>query len=59
MAFNQIFTDEFPADLNNEKDVKLHDDIISSGKLGLVKKNGVVCRMVRLAPLRLPLAILI
>lgn len=47
MAFNQIYTDDFPADLTDEKDVKSHDEIIASGKLGLVRKNGVVCRMVR------------
>lgn len=50
MAFNQIFTTEFPADLTSNADVQTHDDIIASGKLGLVKKNGVVCRMVDFAP---------
>lgn len=47
MAFNQIFTTDFPSDLSDEKDIKNHDDIIASGTLGLVRKNGTVCRMVR------------
>jgi len=50
MAFNQIFTNTFPASLAENKDVSTHDDIISSGKLGLVHPSGVVCRMVDFAP---------
>ncbi|KAI1208638.1 uncharacterized protein F4807DRAFT_144225 [Annulohypoxylon truncatum] len=50
MGFNQIYTNTFPADLNNDADVKYHEEIISSGKLGLATKNGVVCRMVDFGP---------
>ncbi|KAI1104983.1 hypothetical protein F4804DRAFT_166299 [Jackrogersella minutella] len=50
MGFNQIFTNTFPADLNNDADVKYHDDVIAGGKLGLATKNGVVCRMVDFGP---------
>ena len=46
MAFNQIYTTKFPADLNNGKDIKEHDEAVKSGKLGLVKPGGVVCRQV-------------
>ena len=48
MGFNVVYTDTFPADLSSEQDVKAHDATLSSGKLGLVKKDGIVCRTVRL-----------
>ena len=50
MAFNQVFTTTFPADLNENKDIKAHDTLIESGKLGLVNPKGVVCRMVDFKP---------
>ncbi|KAI1813872.1 hypothetical protein GGS20DRAFT_586095 [Poronia punctata] len=50
MAFNQIFTNPFRADLNDEKDISYHDDIMAGGNLGLAKKGGVVCRMVDFSP---------
>lgn len=51
MAFNVIYTtSQFPADLNNDKDIKTHDQVTSSGKLGLVNPNGTVCRVVDFAP---------
>lgn len=53
MAFNQIYTTTFPADLNNDKDIETHDKLIASGKLGLVNPNGTVCRMVRALPILL------
>ncbi|KAI9726834.1 MAG: hypothetical protein M1828_000690 [Chrysothrix sp. TS-e1954] len=50
MAFNALYTTNFPADLNGDKDIKAHDELIKDGKLGLVKPGGVVCRQVDLAP---------
>ncbi|KIW32028.1 uncharacterized protein PV07_03607 [Cladophialophora immunda] len=50
MAFNVIYTSEFPADLNDDRDLKTHDEVLSSGKLGLVRSNGTVCRVVDFAP---------
>lgn len=57
MAFNQIFTTSFPADLNNSKDIEAHDDLIKAGTLGLAKKGGIVCRQVSLDVNHLPLFI--
>ena len=51
MGFNVIYTtSEFPANLNNNADIKTHDAVTSSGKLGLVNPKGTVCRMVDFAP---------
>lgn len=51
MAFNVIYTtSQFPANLNDDRDIKAHNDITSSGKLGLVSSNGTVCRVVDFAP---------
>ncbi|CAJ0552442.1 Ff.00g064210.m01.CDS01 [Fusarium sp. VM40] len=51
MAFNVAYTtSEFPPSLNNNSDIKMHDELLSSGKLGLVNKNGTVCRIVDFAP---------
>ncbi|OAP60709.1 hypothetical protein AYL99_05711 [Fonsecaea erecta] len=51
MAFNVIYTtSEFPPDLNDDRDVKTHDDVVANGKLGLVSPNGTVCRVVDFAP---------
>ncbi|CAJ2504721.1 Uu.00g121150.m01.CDS01 [Anthostomella pinea] len=50
MAFNQIYTTQFPPDLNDNADIQYHDDKITSGKLGLASKNGTVCRMVDFGP---------
>jgi len=47
MGFNVVYTDTFPADLASDKDIQAHHEIMSSGKLGLVKKDGLVCRTVR------------
>ena len=43
-------TSEMPADLNDEADIKLHDGVVSNGSLGVVKKNGTVCRIADFAP---------
>ncbi|KAI0912377.1 hypothetical protein F4823DRAFT_211190 [Ustulina deusta] len=50
LAFNQIYTNAFPADLNGDDDLRFHDDKIASGSLGLAVKSGTVCRMVDFAP---------
>jgi hypothetical protein len=51
MAFNVIYTtSQFPPDLNQDADIKTHDDLISAKKLGLVNSNGTVCRVVDFAP---------
>ncbi|KAK4893556.1 hypothetical protein LTR27_008023 [Elasticomyces elasticus] len=43
-------TSEFPPDLNNDKDIKLHNDIKSSGKLNIVNAGGTLMRYVNFAP---------
>ncbi len=43
-------TAEFPADLNNDVDVKLHEEFENSGNLAIVKANGTVCRIVDMGP---------
>jgi len=50
MAMGVCYTTSFPADLTKDADVKAHDDLMSSGKLGLVNAGGTVCRTVDLAP---------
>ncbi|KIW85690.1 hypothetical protein Z517_01082 [Fonsecaea pedrosoi CBS 271.37] len=51
MGFNVVYTtSEFPPDLNNDRDLKTHDEVVASGKLGLVNTNGTVCRVVDMAP---------
>ena len=50
MAFNQVYTTNFPAQLADQTDINAHDNLMKAGTLGLVKKNGVVCRMVRHCP---------
>ena len=50
-AFNVVYTtSEFPVSLDNDKDLQTHDEVLSSNKLGLVNKNGTVCRIVDFAP---------
>ena len=50
-AFNVVYTtSEFPASLNDDKDLKAHDELMASKKLGLVNPNGTVCRIVDFAP---------
>ncbi|KAK5686532.1 hypothetical protein LTS10_002652 [Elasticomyces elasticus] len=43
-------TSEFPPDLNNDKDIKLHNDIKSSGKLNIVNAGGTLMRYVNFGP---------
>jgi quercetin dioxygenase-like cupin family protein len=49
MAFNVMYTtSQFPADLNNDADLKLHES--RSKTMGLVNPGGTVCRIVDFAP---------
>jgi hypothetical protein len=51
MGFNVVdTTSEFPANLNSDADIDKHDDLMATGKLGLVNKRGTVCRIVDFAP---------
>jgi len=48
---NLVYTTSgFPPDLNNEADIKLHEQVKTEGKLGIVKPNGTICRFVDFAP---------
>ena len=51
VGFNVVYTtDTFPVSLNDDADIKSHQETISGGKLGLVKKGGTVCRIVDFGP---------
>jgi quercetin dioxygenase-like cupin family protein len=51
MAFNVVYTtSEFPPALNGDADIANHDKVMASKQLGLVNKNGTVCRIVDFAP---------
>ena len=51
MAFNVVYTtSQFPADLNNDRDLVAHERVEQSGQLGLVNPRGTVCRIVDFAP---------
>ncbi|KPI45572.1 uncharacterized protein AB675_607 [Cyphellophora attinorum] len=50
VGFNVVYTNTFPADLNNLADVKAHEAITAKGTLGLVNPNGTVCRIVDFGP---------
>lgn len=43
-------TSEFPPDLNDDKDIKLHEEYKASGKLNIVNTGGTVIRIVNFAP---------
>lgn len=43
-------TSSFPADLNNELDIKQHNEHAASGKRDIVKAGGTICRWVDFAP---------
>ncbi|EXJ69939.1 uncharacterized protein A1O5_07012 [Cladophialophora psammophila CBS 110553] len=56
VGFNVIYTtSSFPASLNGDADIDSHKATMSSGKLGLVKKGGTVCRIVDFGPGGTPL----
>ncbi|RHZ68339.1 hypothetical protein CDV55_105975 [Aspergillus turcosus] len=43
-------TSEFPANLNNDTDIKAHEQLMQSNSLGLVNPGGTVCRFVDFKP---------
>jgi len=56
VGFNVVYTtDQFPVSMNDDADIKAHQNTMSSGKLGLVKKGGTVCRIVDFGPGGTPL----
>ena len=56
MGFNIIYTTlDFPASLDGNKDLATHDQLLASGKLGLVNLHRRVYRMVDFAPGNEPL----
>ncbi|KAJ5368278.1 uncharacterized protein N7496_008038 [Penicillium cataractarum] len=51
IRFNVPYTiSSFPPDMNDDQDLKSHEHLMSSGKLGLVNPGGTVCRFVDFAP---------
>lgn len=50
MSMGVVYTTQFPAKLDNEADIKTHDELLASNKLGLVNGGGTVCRMVDFDP---------
>lgn len=51
VGFNVVYTtSEFPASLNANTDIEAYEKTMAGGKLGLVQKNGTVCRIVDFAP---------
>lgn len=50
-TLNLVYTtSSMPTDLNNDTDIKQHQEVVASGKLGLVNPNGTVARFVDFAP---------
>lgn len=50
-TLNLVYTTSaMPTDLNNDADLKEHEKLATSGKLGLVNPNGTVARFVDFAP---------
>lgn len=51
VGFNVVYTTSaFPPSMNDEVDIKSHEATMASGELGLVQKNGTVCRIVDFSP---------
>lgn len=51
MGFSVPFTtSQWPISMANDTDIKQHDQLMDSGKLGLVNPGGSVCRIVDFAP---------
>ena len=56
MAFSVLYTtSEMPPSLNDKKDIKTHEELMATGKLGLAHPNGTVCRIVDFGPATEPL----
>ncbi|KIX09068.1 uncharacterized protein Z518_00146 [Rhinocladiella mackenziei CBS 650.93] len=52
VGFDVVYTtSQFPALLNDEADISAHAATMAKGTLGLVSKNGTVCRIVDFGPL--------
>lgn len=50
-AFNVVYTtQETPVRLDDDRDLKLHDDLVGKGEMPLVNKNGSLLRIVDFAP---------
>jgi quercetin dioxygenase-like cupin family protein len=51
MAFSVVYTtSQSPPDLNGDKDIKAHQELMQTGTLGLVNPGGSVIRCVDFAP---------
>lgn len=51
MVIAEIYTSsKFPIELNDEIDLRQHQELIASGKLGIVNPNGTVIRFVDFEP---------
>ncbi|KIW56290.1 hypothetical protein PV05_04960 [Exophiala xenobiotica] len=49
--FNVSFTtSSMPVSMDNDVDIKQHEQVMAAGTLGLVRPNGTVCRTVDFAP---------
>ncbi|KAH8812266.1 hypothetical protein F5884DRAFT_784914 [Xylogone sp. PMI_703] len=56
VSFNVVYTtSQFPANLNDDVDIKAYKDQMARGDLGLVSPGGTVCRIVDFAPGNNPL----
>jgi len=56
IAFDVVYTTSaMPVDMNDDRDVKQHEDLMAAGKLGLVNRGGTVCRIVDFPPENQPL----
>lgn len=51
MVVAEIYTSsQFPTDLNDENDIRQHQELIASGRLGIVNPSGTVIRFADFAP---------
>ncbi len=51
LAYNVAYTtNDFPPDMNEDQDIKAHESLIASHRLGLVNPGGTVCRYVDFCP---------
>ncbi|KAE8150808.1 hypothetical protein BDV25DRAFT_171919 [Aspergillus avenaceus] len=51
MRFSVPFTTaQFPADLNDDADIRAYEGMVAKGTMGLVSPSGTVCRVVDFAP---------
>lgn len=51
LEYNVVYTtDAFPLDMNSNEDMKAHESLVASYRLGLVNPGGTVCRCVDFCP---------